>query len=129
MSHVIVDGVRANVTRARLQLYHQDSPEADWNLELLTDGTIHRLLMSGTVAMPALEVLEVAFVDDPVELAVGGQPGCLTSSPTGTKLNVRVEGRSAQITGQTALIWSSFVEGRSRPYLIDIEADTEIGPI
>jgi hypothetical protein len=43
---------------------------------------------------------------------------------------VRVEGRRARITGQAAFIWNSFVDGGdSRPYVIEIEADAEIGPI
>jgi hypothetical protein len=130
MSHAILDGVRATVTRARFELYHQDSPEADWNLELLTEGPIGRWLMSGTVAMPELAILEVAFVDDPIELAVGGQPGCLTSSLGGTKLQVRVEGLRAQITGQAVFTWNSIAGGGEvRPYVIDVEADAEIGPL
>src|SRR5688572_31510858 len=125
MGHIAIVGRRATVRQARLELYHLESSEADWNLELLLDGDLPRLLLSGTVVTPVLpgpSQLCVCYVDDPVDL----DDGCLTSHDEGSFAELRGGDGVAHIQGRVRLTWNALAWGTAESSRdLELELDVE----
>lgn len=117
----------ATIAHAGLELYHLDSPEADWNLAITVDGAIERLVLSGTVPSPALPgpaKLEIHHVDEPSSFEHQGEQGSLTTTPDSAPLELhQVDGKTS-IRGRTQLWWTAVGESNEQRTL-ELELDLE----
>ncbi len=104
-SYVVLDGTRAAVVTATLELYHLEADEADWNLDVALEGPTPRLLVSGTAMTPVLpgpRPMRVAFIDAPEEVLVGGRAGGLTNGGADVFFSVKQIGAGARVEGRSS---------------------------
>jgi hypothetical protein len=96
------------VKSAVLQLYHRESPVADFNLQLQLAGDMPRLLLSGTVPTPVLpgpSAIDIHFVDEPNLLVLDGVRGVLMSSDRPVDISLRAHGEGIWVEGHALLRW------------------------
>lgn len=80
------------VSNATFELFNLFSPRPDWVLDATCDGVIPHLRLAGTVRAPALPgptALDVAYVDDPRLVTIGGEQVVLAKDSAVGQLYVR----------------------------------------
>ncbi len=115
------------VTSATLDLYHLYSARPGWDLEVELDGAVPELVLTGTGERPALpgpSPLEVAYLDRPGIVTVGGKRGSIM--PVKSELEIVEMGQGkVRITGTLHTQWTAIGETsamREYPISVDLEA-------
>lgn len=115
------------VTSAVLDLYHLYSAKPGWDLEVMLDGAVPELVLTGTSARPALpgpSPLEVAYLDRPGVVMLDGKRGLVV--PVASELEIVEVGQGkVRIRGTLHTRWTALGEAaveRAYPIAIDLEA-------
>jgi hypothetical protein len=132
MSRIVLSGMVLPIVRGTLEVYNPGREDADWNLELLLDGPIPRILWSGIVPIPLLpgpSILELRHVDDPIYFEHEGVRITTCAGEEPSRLALNGEGTCVRVHGHIAL--SAYTVGAPehrapRDFPVELDAEVEL---
>lgn len=128
MGEILFGAQRAKVTSAVLDLYHLYSARPGWDLEVLLEGPIPQLVVTGTGARPALpgpSPLVVAYLDRPGTVTLDGEPGTIVPARSELEITELGQGK-VRITGTLHTTWTARGDAAPRDYAIVLDLDAAL---
>jgi len=116
------------VTSAVLDLYHLYSARPGWDLEVVLEGAVPELVLTGTGERPALpgpSPLEVAYLDRPGVVTIEGKRGAIV--PERSELEIVEMGQGkVRIRGTLHTRWTAIGDAENRAYPIEVDLEAAL---